>query len=166
MSYLRNSLAGDEVLRADFKQHWIVWVNTWALIAVTALFGAVTLWAVTRQAEDQGTNILVFLLPTAIFALWSLYSYLLIRSREFGLTDRRVIEKTGIIARNTSEIKLAAAETATIHQSMAARVMGFGNVTITGRGNSIVEMRNIRNALDAKKFIENEIRARKGLDQD
>ena len=77
-----------------------------------------------------------------------------LRSIEQGVTNKRVILKTGIISRHTEEMKLSSIETVEIEQSIWGRMFGYGTVKLTGRGISDVKFRNIDDPMYVKREIE------------
>lgn len=129
MSYIEESLSRDEEIQHLFKLHW---------------FSKIYLF------------IGIILLPFTLFlsAFFVIYEWLRLRSIEQGVTNKRVILKTGIISRKTEEMKLTSIETVEIHQSIVGRIFGFGNVRVTGRGISDVIYKGIDDPLDVKRKIE------------
>lgn len=127
MSYITKSLANNEVVLARFAIHWIVWIRVWALY------------------------LLVVTAPVAMAM------HLHLRALEFGLTNRRVIRKEGVIARNTAEMKLLSIETVTVHQTVAARILGYGTIVVTGKtaGVSDVRLEKVKDPIEVKRAIEN-----------
>jgi uncharacterized membrane protein YdbT with pleckstrin-like domain len=53
---------------------------------------------------------------------------------EITVTTRRVLIKTGVVSRHTTEVLLAKVESISIEESMMARLLGFGKVTVHGTG--------------------------------
>jgi uncharacterized membrane protein YdbT with pleckstrin-like domain len=76
---------------------------------------------------------------------------------EYGLTNNRVVTKTGFISRSTEEMKLSKIETVEVKQSVLGRVLGYGNVIVSGTGSSYVVISRVANPLDVKKSIDNEM---------
>lgn len=129
MSYLDESLAPGEVIAGRFELHWTA---KWRLI----LF-------------------LLLAIPTLGLALLAaLYEWIRLRSIEQGVTNRRVVRKTGIVSRRTEELRLASIETIDLRQSAWGRLLGFGDVILTGRGESAMIFSRLAEPLDAKRAIE------------
>jgi uncharacterized membrane protein YdbT with pleckstrin-like domain len=55
---------------------------------------------------------------------------------ERAVTDRRVIVKTGIIARHSSELPLERIDEVYLRQSVLGRLFGYGTVLVSGMGGS------------------------------
>lgn len=129
MGYIDESLAPGETIVALFELHWTA---KWRLIVY-----------------------LLLAIPTfGIALLAALYEWIRLRSIEQGVTDRRVIRKTGILSRATEELRLASIETIDLHQSAWGRLFGFGDIVLTGRGESSMVFARLDAPIDAKRAIE------------
>ena len=129
MSYIEESLSAGEKVESLFKLHWFAWVPMWCWI----LLGFPTF----------GLTWLV-----------ALYEFLRLRFIEQGVTNKRVILKTGIISRKTEEMKLTSIETVEINQGIWGRIFGFGTIKVTGRGISAVVYKGIDDPMAVKRQIE------------
>ena len=129
MSYIQESLSDGEQVKELFRLHWFskVPMIIWIILAIPTLG------------------------LTLLLALWE---WLKLRSIEQGVTNKRVIFKTGIISRNSEEMKISSIETVEIVQGVMGRVFGFGNVIVTGRGISNLEFKNVNDPMDVKRKIE------------
>ena len=129
MGYLDESLAAGETIVAHFDLHWTA---RWRLIVF-----------------------LLLAIPTLGIALFAaLYEWLRLRSIEQGVTNRRVVRKTGIVSRETEELRLASIETIDLRQSAWGRLFGYGDVVLTGRGETAMLFTRLAEPLDAKRAIE------------
>ena len=129
MSYIEESLAPGETIVAIFDLHWTA---KWRLIVY-----------------------LLLAIPTLGLALFAaVYEWIRLRSIEQGVTNRRVVRKTGIVSRETAELRLASIETIDLRQTTWGRVLGYGDVVLTGRGESAMVFQRLADPLDAKRAIE------------
>jgi uncharacterized membrane protein YdbT with pleckstrin-like domain len=127
MSYLEESLAPGETIVARFELHWTA----------------------------KGRLILgIILIPLVIGIFITIYEWLRLRAIELGVTTHRVVRKTGIISRETDEIRLSAIETVDLSQSMWGRLLGFGDVRVTGRGESSMLLTRVADPVGVKRAIE------------
>jgi len=124
MSYLEESLSAEEKVVAVFRQHWIT--RIWLVIWI----------------------LLIVTIPIAI------YEWLRLRTIEHGVTNKRVVFKQGIISRHTEEMKLGSIETVEIDQGIWGRILGFGDIKVTGRGISDVVFRRMDDPMEVKRKIE------------
>ena len=129
MSYIEESLSTGEKVEALFRLHWVAWLPTAAWLVLGLVSFGLT-WLI------------------------ALYTWLRLRFLEQGVTNKRVILKTGIIGRHTEEMKLSSIETVEIRQGIWGRMLGFGTVQITGRGISDIAFRYLDDPLAAKRQIE------------
>lgn len=129
MSYIDESLAPGEQVAARFALHWTA---KWRLILA-----------------------IVLVLPTfGIALIWVVYEWLRLRAMEFGVTNRRVVHKVGIVSRQTEELRLASIETIDLRQSATGRILGFGDVVLTGRGESDLVFERVSDPVGVKRDIE------------
>lgn len=128
-TYIQSSLSAGEEVEALFKLHWLNWVNVW-------------LW------------VLLAIITVGILSPVAIYKWLNLRCQEYGVTNKRVIHKRGIISRTTDEMKLSSIETVDLDQSVMGRLLGFGTVRITGRGISDLVLKGIDDPLQVKRQIE------------
>ncbi|HEX5123982.1 MAG TPA: PH domain-containing protein [Rhodanobacteraceae bacterium] len=129
MSYLDESLAPGESIVARFPLHWTA---KWRLIVY-----------------------LILAIPTlGIALLAAIYEWIRLRSIEMGVTNRRVVRKTGIVSRQTEELRLASIETIDLRQTAWGRMLGYGDVVLTGRGESAMIFSRLKDPLEAKRAIE------------
>ena len=129
MGYLEESLAPGEAVVAHFDLHWTA---KWRLIVF-----------------------LLLAIPTfGIALLAAIYEWIRLRSIEQGVTNRRVVRKTGIVSRQTEELRLASIETIDLHQTAWGRIFGFGDIVLTGRGESSMIFGRLARPLEAKRAIE------------
>ena len=127
MSYLEESLAPGETIVARFALHWTA----------------------------KGRLILgIILIPLVVGIFITIYEWLRLRAIELGVTTHRVVRKTGIVSRETDEIRLSAIETVDLSQSMWGRLLGFGDVRITGRGESNMVLSRVADPVGVKRAIE------------
>ena len=124
MSYIEDSLSDGEKVVAVFRQHW-----------VTRL--PLVMWI-----------LLIITIPVAV------YEWLRLRTIEHGVTNKRVIYKRGIVSRHTEEMKLGSIETVRIDQGVWGRILGFGDVRVTGKGISDVVFRRMDDPMEVKRRIE------------
>ena len=129
MSYIEDSLSDGEEIKELFKLYWFskIPMIIWVILALPT-FGI-----------------------TLLLAIWE---FLRLRSIEQGITNKRVILKTGIISRNSEEMKISSIETVEIIQGISGRIFGFGSIKVTGRGISDLVYKNIDSPMEVKKTIE------------
>ena len=73
---------------------------------------------------------------------------------EFVITNRRIIIKTGFIARNTFEMNLSKIESVNVDQSVMGRIFNFGSITIIGSGGTKETFHKISKPLKFRKAFQ------------
>lgn len=73
---------------------------------------------------------------------------------EFVITNRRVIIKTGFIARNTFEMNLSKIESVNVDQTVIGRILNYGSITIIGTGGTRETFHNISRPLNFRKAFQ------------
>jgi uncharacterized membrane protein YdbT with pleckstrin-like domain len=85
-----------------------------------------------------------------VFFLWAWVIY---ATTEFALTDKRVIAKTGLIARRTVEMFLDKVESLNVNQGIFGRVLDYGTVTIVGTGATREPIRSVSAPLTLRRHF-------------
>jgi uncharacterized membrane protein YdbT with pleckstrin-like domain len=73
---------------------------------------------------------------------------------EFVITNRRIIIKTGFIARNTFEMNLSKIESVNVDQSVMGRIFNYGSMTIIGSGGTRETFHKISRPLAFRKAFQ------------
>lgn len=145
MSYLQKSLASGESVVAVFRLHWIAWIRLWVVL----ILGAIALAALAIAGIAWGA-----LAVGVLAVLVAGYQWLWLRGIEQAVTSRRVVRKIGIVSRATTELRLASIETVDLRQGVWGRILGFGDVEITGRGETAMVLHRIADPIAAKRDVE------------
>jgi len=132
MTYITQTLAADETLLAEGK------ISKWSLFHIYC------------AAVIFGVSIICLPISAALL----LYAYLKIRSTEMGITSKRVIRKSGVIVRDTAEIRLAKVESVSVKQGMLGRIFGYGDVIISGTGGNDAVMKGVRDPLAFRRAVD------------
>jgi uncharacterized membrane protein YdbT with pleckstrin-like domain len=92
----------------------------------------------------------------SLISVFTLFIFPLIKrwTDEFGITNKRVIVKTGLIARETLEMNLSKIESVNVDQSVMGRILGFGTITIIGTGGTREEFSRIANPIKFKRCFQ------------
>jgi len=73
---------------------------------------------------------------------------------EFVITNRRIIIKTGFIARSTFEMNLSKIESVNVDQTVIGRILNYGSITIIGTGGTKESFHNISKPLSFRKAFQ------------
>jgi uncharacterized membrane protein YdbT with pleckstrin-like domain len=144
---------GEQVLYST-NAHWVFYLPAIALWLVAA-----ALLVLSRLTATDSVVMLCLALASivALVALyWTVKAWFHRLTTETDVTNRRVVHKTGFIKRRTFEMALDKVESVDVNQSIAGRLLNYGNVTIMGVGEGKETIRTIaeplafRNAITAR----------------
>jgi uncharacterized membrane protein YdbT with pleckstrin-like domain len=150
MGYVERHLLPGERVTHRAHLHKIIYAVPGVFALLAAVGGVV---AFATQHPFIGA---LALLVGAVPLVWTTVDY---RSSEFAVTDKRVIVKVGFIQRRTLETMLGKVEGVGVDQSFAARLLGFGTITVTGTGGTKEQFANIANPLEFRRQVQAQISA-------
>jgi uncharacterized membrane protein YdbT with pleckstrin-like domain len=131
--YIDEILQPDEKVLFTTRIHWIVY---WP--AILGWIAAIALFAMARGSLEGMT--IVWLSLSGICALialyWTFRAWFRRWTSETDVTTMRVVHKEGFIKRETFEMNLDRVESVDVSQSIGGRLLGYGDVTIVGVGDS------------------------------
>ncbi len=128
MGYVEKNLISGEKLVYRTGVHWCVLF--WPVV-LALLFAAAGVFC----AIQQDANFLYAGAALFVVALVILISAIVKRNAtEIGVTNRRVIIKTGLASRRSLEIMLPKVESIGISEPFWGRMLGYGTVVIHGTG--------------------------------
>jgi len=120
MSYLENNLLPNEVVSYEWEVHWL-----YTLFMVLGLILWVLLMIPWIQAWWG-----MWLMGFAVVLVF-LYQIIFILTTEIAVTNKRVIYKTWIIARDIFELQLTKVESARLEQTIFQRIIGAWTLIIS-----------------------------------
>ena len=131
MKFIKSTLPDNETIEMEIAFHW-----THSLIAWLALFFLG--WLIVG----------IFIFISMYIEKWT---------TERALTNKRLVIKRGLISRKTEEMSFNRIEEVNLNQSILQRLLGSGNIRVTGTGSGEVVMKNIDDPLAVQKKL-NEVR--------
>lgn len=166
IEYVLQQLGATEEIRYTERHHWIFFVAEmlrWILFAaaVLALIIVLHVWWLP-DAEWVWWLLLIFLVPAGRIA-WGFLSW---RMNVYVLTNRRVIESTGVLSKRVSDSSLEKLTDIVLKQSILGRMLGYGDIVVltAAAGAGINHLKQIRKPmefktqmLDAKEELEREV---------
>lgn len=75
---------------------------------------------------------------------------------EFAVTNRRVIVKTGLLARRTIEINISRVESVQVDQDIFGRIFNYGAITVIGTGGTKEPFTMIENPQQFRRVVQSE----------
>jgi membrane protein YdbS with pleckstrin-like domain len=132
MAYAEKNLVPGESIVYRARYHWIYYRTTLALLFVAAVFGL--WWWISGQTLQSGAASSIFGTIALVLLLAAIVHFFFRRVRasadEFVVTTRRVIRKTGLVAREAEHAPIEKIQDITIDQGVIARILGYGTAIV------------------------------------
>jgi uncharacterized membrane protein YdbT with pleckstrin-like domain len=90
----------------------------------------------------------------AAAVLWFLVKYVDYASSEFAVTNKRVIIKVGVLRRRTVEMLNTKVEAVSVNQGILGRILGYGNIVVTGTGGTNEPFNGISSPLEFRRAVQ------------
>lgn len=158
MDYIKSNLLKDEKLVYAIRPHWIIFSSTaWAIAAAIYLmfFAPISISFNVYGNISVRTAISLAFLAASIYLFLGSYIYYV--TSEYGVTNKRVLIKTGWISRASLELMLDKVEGVLVDQSIPGRLFDFGSITIIGTGGTKDTFPYIPNPLLFRKMVQEQI---------
>lgn len=165
MSYVDGLLANGEHIVVVRRQHWFTLVDMakWAILALLLAIAVVIVANVTSATGTLGQLLGLLTLALLVYGLVMLiYSYMRWTTDEFVLTNRRVMQVTGIVNKTSRDSSLEKINDAVLTQSMFGRMFGFGDLDILTASEAGID--RMRMLVDAAGFKRSMIEAKHELE--
>jgi uncharacterized membrane protein YdbT with pleckstrin-like domain len=149
-SYVDSVLSeGERIVYRAHVSRWKFFLSY--LVGIALLAGAVAVYAGMPASTSESPTIAAVMFVAGLIVILSA----VIRrwTTELVLTNRRIITKRGLIARNTVEMNLNKVESLHVDQSLMGRVFDYGNVTVVGTGASLEPLMGISSPLELRRNL-------------
>lgn len=128
MGYIEDTLSDSEQIVYEGQFHWTYYAAAWLSLIFLGVF-----------------IIGIILFVQIMMRIWT---------TEVGVTNHRVIHKTGWISRSTDELELSSVEGVEVEQGILGRIFGYGRLIISGTGVEDVVTPLIAEPLEFRKAID------------
>jgi uncharacterized membrane protein YdbT with pleckstrin-like domain len=144
----RHLLAGEQVVYKT-RLHWMLFLKP-ALVVL----GGIVLTVVLRPVQDPPWLWMIGAGVTLIGLGWGLVHYVELMTSEFAVTSSRLILKVGLISRYTTELLLTKVETIGVQQGLLGRMLGYGDLIVTGTGGAREVFRRVRDPIGFRNHVQ------------
>lgn len=149
MGYVeRHLLAGERVVYKT-RLHWVLFLKP-----VLVFLVGVALAVLLRQVQDPPWLWMIGAGVGVIGLGWGLVHYVELMTSEFAVTSTRLILKVGLISRYTTELLLTKVETIGVQQGLLGRLLGYGDLTVTGTGGAREVFRRVRDPIGFRNRVQ------------
>jgi uncharacterized membrane protein YdbT with pleckstrin-like domain len=144
----RHLLAGEQVVYKT-RLHWMLFLKP-ALVVL----GGIVLMVVLRPVQDPPWLWMIGAGVTLIGLGWGLVHYVELMTSEFAVTSSRLILKVGLISRYTTELLLTKVETIGVQQGLMGRMLGYGDLIVTGTGGAREVFHRVRDPIGFRNHVQ------------
>jgi hypothetical protein len=145
----RHLLPGERVLYKT-RLHWIAFFKPAVIIVAGLVLSAV----IRRLWLDPPWLWLIGLVLVAIGAGSGFVRFVEVMTSEFAVTTTRLIFKVGLIARYTTELLLSKVESIGVTQTLAGRLLNYGDITVTGTGGAREVFRRVGDPIGFRNHVQ------------
>jgi uncharacterized membrane protein YdbT with pleckstrin-like domain len=144
----RHLLPGEHVIYKT-RLHWVLFLRPVLVIAA-----GIALALVLRPVQDPPWIWMIGAAVVVIGLAWAMVHYVELMTSEFAVTNSRLILKVGLISRYTTELLLTKVETIGVQQGLIGRMLGFGDLTVTGTGGAREVFRRVRDPIGFRNHVQ------------
>lgn len=146
MGYIDQNLMNGEQIVHRSKVHWIVFL--WPIVFTIIAF---ILFAGGKETAPIGG---IFFL---IAIVWTVSAFISLKTSEFGITNKRVLIKVGLIRRTSLETILTKVEGIQVNQGILGRIFNYGTILIKGTGGTSNPFHKIEAPMEFRKKVQEQI---------
>ena len=141
MGYIASNLMADEQLIFITRLHWANFLGAVYMLQVGFIFG--DLWWLLF-----GIGVLMGVHAMMNFAI-----------TEFGVTNKRVMAKTGFLRPRSLEMLLNHVESISVDQGFLGRFLGYGTIVVGGQGGIAERFPGIAQPFVLERYVNEQIEA-------
>jgi membrane protein YdbS with pleckstrin-like domain len=160
VGYIENNLIPGETVLYKTRLHWIVLL--WALVAGVFLAGAafallVGAYHAGAQSDSRAAMIIAGLLLLVAAAVFVAVGIVRRNSTDMAVSNKRVLIKTGFLARKSIEVLLSKVESIGVDESALGRILSYGSVIIRGTGGTFETFNRIAHPNEFRRQVQQQI---------
>jgi uncharacterized membrane protein YdbT with pleckstrin-like domain len=145
MSYVDSQLLPGEQVVYRSKLHWKIFLVPGFFSAIL-LVAAIAAWAGRSHAGALAFAALAVLLFAVPFVKRA--------TSEFAVTDKRIVVKLGVLTTRTVELLHAKVEAISVNQSLFGKMLGYGDITVTGSGGTRELFQGVESPLQLRHAVQ------------
>ncbi len=145
MGYVDSQLLPGEKVVYRSKLHWQVFL-------IPGFFASIVLLASIYSFVSAIKGVGLFSLILAVFLI--LVPFIKRANSEFAVTNKRIIVKLGFFTTRTLELLHSKVETISVYQGLLGKLLGYGDIVVTGSGGTREEFKAIASPLELRRSVQ------------
>jgi uncharacterized membrane protein YdbT with pleckstrin-like domain len=159
MGYIDDNLIEGETVIYEARLHWVLFLKPMILTFIFVAIAAALFYFAAESINPESTTlmrriggvlIVLAIIPVVVGAFRR-------SSREYAVTNKRVVMQIGVVGRMTEEVFLNKIESIGVDQTVMGRMLGYGTVTIRGTGGSFEPFERVSAPLELRRQIQDQI---------
>jgi uncharacterized membrane protein YdbT with pleckstrin-like domain len=146
VSYIDSNLLEGERVVFRTRVHWMLFV-------APVLFTLVVLLPAAWFLANGPWSSYVWV-PLGLGVLLLLVAFIKRQSSDFAVTNKRVMMKTGVFNTRSIELLLSKIEAIAVEQSFGGRILGYGDIVVTGSGGTRETFPQIQSPLEFRRAVQ------------
>ena len=146
MSYIDSNLLDGEHVVYRTRLHWLLFILP---VLFTVLVLSPIAWLMANGSWKDFTWI-----PLALSLLVLVATFIKRQSSDFAVTNKRVMMKVGVFATRSIELLLNKIEAIAVNQSLMGRILGYGDIAVTGSGGTRESFSRIQGPLEFRRAVQ------------
>jgi uncharacterized membrane protein YdbT with pleckstrin-like domain len=146
LSYIDSNLLPDERIVFRTRLHWLLFL--WPVVFVVfVMFPAA--WLLVSSSWSSYAW-----MPLAASLLVPLPAFIKRMSSDFAVTNKRIMMKEGVFHTRSTEVLLSKVESIAVDQSLAGRILDYGNIVVSGTGGTKETFLQIQAPLEFRRAVQ------------
>lgn len=146
MSYIDSNLLAGETVVYRTRLHWILFIGP---VLFTIVVLAPTTWLLVN-----GTWNTFAWIPPVVAVVILIPPFIRQQSSDFAVTNKRVMMKVGVFRTRSVELLLGKIEAIAVNQSFVGRILGYGDIVVTGSGGTKEMFSHIQGPLEFRRAVQ------------
>jgi uncharacterized membrane protein YdbT with pleckstrin-like domain len=146
MSYIDSNLLDGEHVVYRTRLHWLLFI-------LPVLFTVLVLSPIAWLMANGNWKDFAWI-PLALSLLVLVATFIKRQSSDFAVTNKRVMMKVGVFATRSIELLLNKIEAIAVNQSLMGRILGYGDIAVTGSGGTKESFSRIQGPLEFRRAVQ------------
>jgi len=159
MAYIQNNLIEGETVLYHAHLHWVALLRHIIIVLVLIAAAIALFYYASQDPSSDNADLMkkISYILISISIIPVIAGAIKRSSREYAVTNKRVVMQQGAIQRNTEEMFLNKIESIGVDQSVLGRMLGYGTVVIRGTGGSFEPFPLVAAPLELRRQIQDQI---------
>lgn len=134
MAYPTKLLAEDEHLVMDLHPHWKALISPVVVLVLVLGVGSFVAAALPAGRWQGWGRLAVLVVGLLLIGFWAVWPFLKWLTTHFVITDRRVLMRSGVLARTGRDVPLSRINDITFSHTVLERMLGAGTLVVESAG--------------------------------